>query len=213
MSDNHKPEYGPKFVTPVGRILSCNILTDDETIFDNPRKEFKGVEQETHTVDILLDKSEGENKLFFDSIVKQQDKIALKAFKKKIPLLHPPIIDGDDTDKDYLQGNYRFRAKFRCAVGKDVCKSIIFQDQMGQRIMDPLALDCFRDGNWARVQAQLKSYHFGGSKGVTSSLLTIQFARQDDPLFNVKGDEFDAVESYDAETDEGVNDLLGEQVD
>jgi Protein of unknown function (DUF2815) len=198
-----KNESSEKIITPIGRVRSINLAISEEDEFGSEKKVYKGVTQNTYKIELLLPKSEPLNVEFFKKMQTEELRLMQKAFNKKTFGPHPVIKDGDLEANEHLHGFYFIRARRKTAEDKPL--PITLNDQKGELA----APDLFYSGCWARMQIRLKTYDFAGSKGVKVEALTLQFARHDDPLFAsaVKGDKLDAIELYDAETDELLSDL------
>ncbi len=195
-----------KISTPIGRIRGLSLAVCAEDMFGEEKKVYQGVPQNTYSVELLFPKNEKVNQEFFKDIVALEKMLMGDAFDgQENP--HPVIKDGDKTKDPNYEGFYVFKLKRNGAEGRPL--PINLNDRTGQKT----TADVFYSGCWARAQFQLKTYEFKNdkgkvmSRGVTKDLLTLQFARDDDPIFSkaAHGDDLEAIESYDAETDE----LLG----
>jgi hypothetical protein len=192
-----------KIVTPVARVRACNIEISSEDQFGSVKNEnHAGKQMNTFQLEFLLPKADKECQAFYKKLKKIEADLLLETFGKKVNPTYFVIKDGDETDKEDFSGFFVLRAKRKAVVGDAL--PIVLNDRKGE-LTKP---ETFYSGCWARAQVQLKAYQVSGSKGVSCSLLTAQFVRDDDPIFQGKttGDTMDAIEEYDSESDN----LLGE---
>lgn len=99
---------------------------------------------------------------------------------KKLTL---PLVDGDESDDEYLQGHYTIKAKsnMRPAI----------TDKDGNQIVDEEEI---YGGVWALVSVSFFPYNSAGNTGVAVALSAIRKFKDDEPFGQNSAHDFDDIE-------------------
>lgn len=200
-----KPLKSERIISPVGQIVQVHLDESVEDVFNNDKKEYNGKFYHTFQVEIAFPKDKKETTLFIKQVVAEEKKLLATAFGATFKPLHKVVRDSAEMSQSYVPENtYLIRAKV--SVPENRKCPIKLQDKFSDLYDDGRA---FYAGCWGRMQFILQTYDYK-AKGVRAKPLTLQFAKDDDPIvFGTGGESLGSIaDEYDALTDKADEESL-----